>query len=298
MSAVAEFEFIKFCQEVSHDAATTSPFWSKNLDRFERVFTKYRTDNKSMIPIQNFIDTYREILERPILIDDEVTHGWLIINEDEPIPAMKSWAPIEPRKMYIPMGEGWVHSIPLSEIYSTCIDISSSEVKTISGEIRRHFSGVTIDTLPAKFLNLFYAMLLEVETDNDKFLHNMEICAEIMTPIESTSNPMSGLPDMIGNLMNSDMAKNLMSPVTSVLGSIDSDAQKNAIEGVVKFTQNGDISRLMSSFTPILQNPAIQNIMTSLTAGMTDMSNVPSVTEDVTLAIKEDDVVTTISDQD
>lgn len=261
----AESEFIGFCQEVARTGTTKVPYWAKNLDRFERVFLKFRDNKNCQIPVKRFLISHRESLEKPVLEGDTVNDHWLKIDSDEPVPEPKSWAPVKPRGVFLPTDgdDDWSHCIPLAEVYSACHDISTAEMKTFSGDIRRNFSGVTIDTVPVKFLFLLFRMLLEVEPENTHFSKNADFCEELMTP---ATGLMSGVGDMMSSMMSGDSpASKMMAQLTE---SFTPEASQKAMDGLGQFAQNQDFGALMSSFAPMLQSPAMQNLMSAFTGMM------------------------------
>lgn len=261
----SESAFIKFSNEVARGNGTVLPFWTKNLELFERIFLKFRDHGKSSIPILKFIETNRETLEHNILEDDKINDDWLIIDSTVPLPTVKPMIPTRPRGVFLSMGDDdWKHCLPLAEIYTACIDICNSDAKTFGGGVRTDFSGVTIKTIQAKFLHLFYSMLSEVEPDNAAFIKNMEDSEELITPADTNmmGGIFGGMGDIMNNMLKSDMGKNITGQLADVAESVDDSTKNDTLNAL----RSGDLTSMMSNLGPMIQSPAFQGLLANVSS--------------------------------
>lgn len=238
----AEFRFVRFCQEVGDFLDT--PFWMRNVAQFDKIFTKFRKHGKSHLPILAFISHHRSTLEQPVLLNSDPNDRWLLIPEGTPVPETTSWTPVRPRGVLLSIKEDeFVHSLPLSEVYEGCLQIASDPDL-------RSFSGVTVETVPAKFLLLLYQMLLEAEPDNLFFKENVETCDNMVA--EAPEGPLRGLNpnDLFGSLFKSEGGQQISSMVAGMLGTVDPSASSAFTE----FTRDGNFQHLLSAAGPLLQN--------------------------------------------
>ena len=92
--------FLTLCQEVA--SKEKNPYWGRNLAKFDRVFRNNQANFSK--PIVSFINTYRPMLEAPIVENEDSNDKWLRIDEDIPIPVMKKgWVAAHPRGIIIPI---------------------------------------------------------------------------------------------------------------------------------------------------------------------------------------------------
>lgn len=261
--------FIRFCQEVA-SSQIPHPYWAKNVDHFDKIFTKFRKHGKSHLPIQEFIESLRDKLELPILDAElEINDLWLRIPSEVPVPASKSWVPVRPRGAILSMKkDDAIHCLPLAEVYATCLELAKQE---------RSLSGVTADSIPAKFLYLFYMMLSEVEPENDVFKSNASVCQEAVTEA-TVVNPLQAMVGVVApnfdlsGIINSDMGKTAQSVVAGYMGQIDPNTREKAVNAFSDFTKTGKLDGLFQTFGDLMKS------------GMTNPQQVPPI-EDETLLI-------------
>ncbi len=223
--------FVQFCQSIA-DSEKPAPYWVKNLANFDRVFRK--NQNNFSKPIKEFIKVYRVSLEDPIISGSDSNDEWLHIPEGKSIPTPKALIVACPRGVFLPVRskaeDEHVHSVPLSEVYSHCL-----EAKTDLG-------GVSAETLPAKFFELLYMMLLEVEPENKFFQDNLELARDAIMPVKT---PADGIKEAIGSFET--MIPQLKGMMETAMGSMN-DGDKDALNRAMK----GDFSGVMSRVGPLL----------------------------------------------
>lgn len=259
-STVAETAFIRFCQDVGHDLSPKPPFWMKNLNFFNKIFLKYLEHNKSHLPIVAFINANRKTLEKPIVSGMEPNDKWLLFSKDLPEPETKTVGNSKPRGAFLAMkDDDWTRCLPLSEVYAVCVGAAESDSTS-----RRGFHGVSMDTVPALFLKLFYAMLLEAEPDNVHFKDNVSTSEDLL----STVDAVPGIGETIGTMLQSDGAKQLQTMLQGVMSSFDPSSKEMLAEGMKDFTQKGDLSGLFASMGPMLQQTGLSDVLSGLMKGV------------------------------
>lgn len=276
-STRAESQFLRFCNDVADESAPllgalsqgagaaspAAPYWLKNLSQFEKIFVKYRIHGNSHLPIKAFINANREILEAPVATGTDPNDRWLLFPDDLPEPSAPGLVPVKPRGVYLSMKEGadgYIRSIPLSEVYAACLNIASRAEET------PEFLGVASETLPGKFLLLFYEMLLEVEPENTHFQNNVETADSMVVEAGSAQGVAfdpSNLTDMLGGLLRSDGGRQISSMLTGVLSSVNPEAGR----AFGDFATDGDPSKLMSAAAPLMQS--LQGMMAGLSSSGT-----------------------------
>ena len=252
-----ESAFIRFCQDVGHDLSPCVPFWMKNLNFFNKIFLKYLEHNKSHLPIVAFINANRKTLEKPIVSGMEPNDKWLLFPKTTPEPETKTVGNSKPRGAYLTMkDDDWTRCLPLSEVYAVCVGAVDSG--------RRSFHGVSMDTVPALFLKLFYAMLLEAEPDNVHFKDNVSMSEDLLSTVETVP----GIGETIGTMLQSDGAKQLQNMLQGVMSSFDPSSKEMLQQGMSDFTQKGDLSGLFASMGPMLQQTGLSDVLSGLMKGV------------------------------
>lgn len=242
-----ELAFIRFCQRVADELSEGTPFWVRNLNRFDKVFTRFVSGGKSHLPILTFIESHRENVERKIIDRSTSNDAWLLVPEGVPEPKASGLAAAEPRGVFLAMKEDdWNCCLPLAEVYSVC-------VKAQDLPSRHSFDGVTTDSIPARFLSLFYAMLLEADPDNSRLQENKELCEDVITPAAQV--PPIG--QMMGNLMGGDMAKQMSALVGNLFDAIPDSAR----DDMQRMADQRDFSGMLQSIGPVIQNSGIGDIL-------------------------------------
>lgn len=235
--------FIRFCQRVV-GFYPQSPFWSRNLNMFDTVFRKYRDGENISQPVKSFIEKYRDVLEKPVFVDDDLNDEWLTFHKDTPVPVpKKSWSTCCPRGVFIAMKDGDTAAVlPLSEVYSSCMEIAESDL--------RSFNGVDPKCVVVQFFQYLFDMLLEVEPDNVHFKENVMMAEGLVE--SSPSN-------------NFDMGSVLKSKMDSVLTQIP-EAQRESLEKASNALSKGDFNSVMESMGPMLQQfmPLVKSFTDSL----------------------------------
>lgn len=223
--------FVQFCQSIA-DSEKPTPYWVKNLANFDRVFRKNQ-ENFSK-PIKEFIKAHRVTLEDPIISGTDSNDEWLHIPEGKTIPTPKPLIVARPRGIILPVRskaeDEHVHAIPLSEVYSHCLNIKTD------------LGGVSAETIPAKFFELLYVMLLEAEPENKFFQDNLESARDAIMPVKT---PVDGIKDAIGSFET--MIPQLKGMVETAMGSMN-DGDRDALDRAMK----GDFSGVMSRVGPLL----------------------------------------------
>lgn len=274
-----EANFIRFCQDVADELTPTKPFWNLNLDNFDRIFRKYLDNHKSHLPILAFIDANRKMVEQPVLLNSEPNDKWLTFPSDEPAPKHKSLGASKPRGVYLSMkDDDWNYCLPLAEIYTVCVDAADLHRKT--------FYSVSIETVPALFLKLFFKMLLEVEPENPYFKENLALCEDLVAPVE----PEPSIGQTLGSIMNSDGAKQLQGMLQGVASSFDEGTKAQLSEGFTQFQQNGDLGGLFASMQPFIQQSGISQLLSGLMP--------PANRESVNGTVEEEDSTGDAEDQE
>lgn len=248
-----EENFIDFCRDVSEQLCSSKPYWVRNVNRFRRIFFKYLDGGKSHLPIVDFINSHRETLERKVVDNCEPNDSWLHFDTTSEVPVSKSMGATEPRGVYLPMKQGdWDHSLPLSEVYHLCVNPEVSHLKS--------FSGVTMETVPAKFFNLFYNMLSEAEPENEYFKENVRLSDDEVEPFTGMD-----LNNVMSTMMNSDMMCQFGNLSQNLAESLKDVNMEQVSEGFQKFTSTGDFSSLLNSAMPVLQKSGLMNMVANLT---------------------------------
>lgn len=253
-----EGEFIRFCQRVA-SFHSPAPFWARNLNMFNTVFTKYKDGENISKPVKDFVDTHRETLEKPLFVGDDLNDEWLAIPEDVPAPTpRKAWSTCCPRGVYLPMKEGdHTAVLPLSEVYATCIEIAESD--------RRSFHGVDVKCVVVQFFQYFFAMLHEVEPENTHFKESVETAEGLV----GSSKPGGELGDL-GSMVRGTM-EGLLSQVP--------DENKEMLEGTVDALTKGDFAKVFESVGPMMQQfmPMFQNMSSQMNKSHASVEETPDV---------------------
>lgn len=267
----SEANFIRFCQDVARDLVSSPPFWLRNLDRFHRIFLKFLEHNNSHLPILAFVNAHRQTLQQPVVLDSEPNDSWLLFPKNEPVPVVKSLGTAKPRGVYLAMKDNdWNHCLPLAEVYAVCVSVTEST--------RRSFDGVSVDTIPAQFLKLFYEMLLEAEPDNVFFRENVTLCEEMVTPAERTG---LDLGSTLSSFVNSDSAKQIQGMLQGVASSFDDTAKAEALDGLKHFQESGDLSKLFAGMGPMLQQSGLMDMISGLLPSTRGGASAAETTDEV-----------------
>lgn len=217
----AESAFINFCSSIATGQGS-QPYWLSNIKQFEKVFVKFKIHDKSHVPIVTFVDKHRETLEAPLMNGDTPNDGWLAIPDGLAVPTPKSLMPVEPRGVYLPMRDcenGYLQCLPLAEVYAGCLAIGQSE--------RTQFAGVTVESLPAKFLLLFYQMLVEAEPENKAFQDNVETADTMVIEVGGSGGMMEALGGML-TPENMEKMNQMAAPMMGLFNPEIAEKLKNA----------------------------------------------------------------------
>lgn len=231
-------KFLSFCHEVGN-SEKKSPYWMKNLSKFDKVF-RNNQDNFSK-PLVSFVEKHRSCLEAPIIEDEDSNDRWLLIDESEEIPLQKKgWVGVKPRGILIPIkpdeDKTYEYSLPLSEIYHSCLESTTVLMQT------------TPETLPAKFFELFFDMLLEVEPHNVHFRQNFEKASD---SVVKTTGALPGGGDLSGLISTgiSAFGPQMESMLSGLMGGLD-ESTKASARSMMNSVLEGDMSSLMSKINP------------------------------------------------